>query len=277
MGHSLLESLPICRLLLRSASLLVPGRSRADWLAEWQAELWHVLRSQDDGRDRRLTRALCTSAPLPSASARFRMRGGFAKIMRSRRFVRRCVRFARHGSPAMCLLSLAGWTAASLMLALCLPTARKAMIPPPYPDADNLILISPDGTSMSPLPSIRLADYRSWQTSTRPLFTELAYYQPLMKHVHIAPHRTAELSVIRASASLFDLLKFPSFALKVQEDPQQIQGMLLSENAWHEYFDDDPAIAGRVVEVAGRQVRIAAGCSPGPVAPAWPRRCLDGG
>ncbi len=158
----------------------------------------------------------------------------------------------------MCLLSLAGWTAASLMLALCLPTARKAMIPPPYPDADNLILISPDGTSMSPLPSIRLADYRSWQTSTRPLFTELAYYQPLMKHVHIAPHRTAELSVIRASASLFDLLKFPSFALKVQEDPQQIQGMLLSENAWHEYFDDDPAIAGRVVEVAGRQVRIAA-------------------
>ena len=51
MGHSLLESLPICRLLLRSASLLVPGRSRADWLAEWEAELWHVLRSQDDGRE----------------------------------------------------------------------------------------------------------------------------------------------------------------------------------------------------------------------------------
>ena len=52
MGHSLLESLPICRLLLRSASLLVPGRSRADWLAEWQAELWHVLHSQDDACQR---------------------------------------------------------------------------------------------------------------------------------------------------------------------------------------------------------------------------------
>ncbi len=34
-------------------------------------------------------------------------------------------------------------------------------------------------------------------------------------------------------------------------------GLILSETAWREYFDGDPAIAGRVVEVAGRQVRIA--------------------
>ena len=36
-----------------------------------------------------------------------------------------------------------------------------------------------------------------------------------------------------------------------------MQGLILSESAWREYFDGDPAIAGRVVEVAGRQVRIA--------------------
>ena len=32
--------------------------------------------------------------------------------------------------------------------------------------------------------------------------------------------------------------------------------MILSEAAWREYFDSDPAIAGRMVEIAGRPVRI---------------------
>ena len=30
--------------ILRSASLLVPGPHRAEWFAEWTAELWHVNR-----------------------------------------------------------------------------------------------------------------------------------------------------------------------------------------------------------------------------------------
>ena len=145
-----------------------------------------------------------------SASAHFRMHGGFASTIRGR--VRR--RVVRRGSPSMCLLSLAGWAAASLMLAFCLPSARKAILPAPYADANNLVMISPSGASMSPLPSIRLADYRSWLTNTRSLFTELAYYQPMVKRVHIAAHRTAQLSIIRASASLFDLLKIPSFGVE---------------------------------------------------------------
>jgi hypothetical protein len=94
------------------------------------------------------------------------------------------------------------------------------------------------------------------QTSTRSLFTKLAYYQPLVKRVHIAPHRADELSIVRGSANLFAMLKFPSFTLKGQES-QPMQGLILSEGAWREYFDGDPAIAGRVVEVAGQQIRIA--------------------
>jgi hypothetical protein len=32
-----------CRLLLHSAATLVPGAERAEWLAEWNAEIWYLL------------------------------------------------------------------------------------------------------------------------------------------------------------------------------------------------------------------------------------------
>jgi hypothetical protein len=252
-GRGWFESLPVCRLLLRSASVLVPSRGRADWRAEWEAELWQVLRSHRQDRDPAVhstPTAFCLGA---FQDAWWFRQNNAQPISRS---------LPRHGSPAMCLLCLAGWAAACLMLALCLSTARQAILPPPYPDADKLVLISPGGSSISPLPSIRLADYRSWQTSTRLLFTALAFYQPLMKSVHIAPHRTAELSIIRASANLFDLLNMSAFKLRVEQDRQHLQGLVLSESAWREYFDGDPAIVGRVVEIAGRPVRIAGILSP---------------
>src|ERR1017187_6048700 len=33
--------------ILRSAAWLVPGEQRAEWLAEWNAELWYVRRSSE--------------------------------------------------------------------------------------------------------------------------------------------------------------------------------------------------------------------------------------
>jgi len=247
-----LKSHPISRLLLRSASVLVPSRDRAEWLAEWKAELWHVLHSHCEGRDE-ATGKIATH-PGPTAFCLGAFQDAWWLRQHNPQQLSRLL--PRPGSPAMCLLSLAGWAAATFMLAMCLPGARKAILPMPYPDADSLVLISPGGASMSSLPPVRLADYRSWQTTARPLFTELAYYQPLMKRVHIAPHRTAELSIVRASANLFDMLRFPSVSSKQEQDSQHLQGLLLSESAWREYFESDPAIAGRVVEVGGLRARI---------------------
>ncbi len=250
-------SAPLCRLLLRIASVLVPSKRRTDWLAEWRAELWEVLRAREPGRRQATEQTAAHCGPIAFCLGAFQDAWWLRQNNPGPPLHIPTRSLPRHGSPAMCLLSLAGWAAAALTLALYLPAARKAMLPVPYPDADNLVLIAPSGSSMSPLPSIRLSDYRSWQTNTRNLFTELAYYQPLVKRVHIAPHRTAELSVVRGSATLFDLLKFPSITLKAQHDSQPMQSLILSESAWREDFDSDPAIAGRVVEVAGHQVRIA--------------------
>ncbi len=250
-GPGFIHSPPVCRFLLRTAGLLVPGQNRPEWQAEWEAELWHVCRSRGAAFPER-------EGELQAEPATFCL-GAFqdAWWLRRNNLHPAPRRVDRHGSPSMCLLSLTGLAAISLLLALCLPAARKAILPVPYADSNELVLISSGGGGMSQLPSIRLADYRSWQTSTRRLYTELAYYQPIVKRVHIAPHRTPELSIIRASASLFDLLNVPTLALRSPQDAQQLPGLILSEAAWREYFDSDPAIVGRVVEIAGRPVRIA--------------------
>jgi hypothetical protein len=67
-----------------------------------------------------------------------------------------------------------------------------------------------------------------------------------------------ELSIIRASANFFDLLKIPSLASPSPRNsqPPQTPGLILSEAAWRAYFDSDPAIAGRTVEVGGRRVQV---------------------
>ncbi len=259
-GRGLLDSLAVCRLLLGGASLLVPRPARAEWRAEWEAELWQVMRAQGGGRDQAAGQARAANSP-----AAFCL-GAFQDAWWLRENAPPARSLLQHGSPAICLLSLAGWAAASLALALSLPNARKAVLPPPYPDADRLVMISPAGASIgpanSPLPSIPLADYRSWQTSTRRLFSSLAFYQPLVKRVRIAPHRAAELSIVRATANLFDILRIP-LPSRAGQSGQPMPDLLLGERAWRRYFDSDPAIAGRVVEIAGHPVRIAGVLSAG--------------
>ena len=90
--------------ILRSASLLVPGSHRVEWFAEWSAELWHVNRGAT---------AFCLGAfsdalwlrrnnPTPIASPNFSLR-----------------------SPLSCLLFLAALAAVSVYFAVHLPLARN--------------------------------------------------------------------------------------------------------------------------------------------------------
>ncbi len=71
-------------------------------------------------------------------------------------------------------------------------------------------MISSGGYAGTQFPTIPLQDYQSWKTSTRHLFTGIAFYQPIRKRVHIAMHRGTELSIGRASDNLFQLLNLPA-------------------------------------------------------------------
>src|ERR1700742_585677 len=191
----LLSSLPECLFLLRCAAWLVPGRERAEWLAEWRAEVWHVWDSY--GRSSQVT-DLCLGA----------FQDAFWLRWYSPRSIPR--RILRTGSASRCSAVLAAWTAISFVVFLSLPGARKAMSPSPYRDTDGLVMISSGGYSGTQFPTIPFQDFQLWKTSTRHCFSGIAFYQPIHKRVHIAMHQGTELSIGRASDNLFKLLNLPA-------------------------------------------------------------------
>jgi hypothetical protein len=239
----LLRSLPVSLFLLRCASWLVPGRERAEWLAEWRAEVWHVWHLQD--RNAQVT-DLCL--------------GAFQDAFWLRWYNQRSVprRILRTGSASRCSLSLAVWTAISIVVCLSLPGARKAMTPSPYRDADGLVMISTGGYAGTQFPTIPLQDYRAWKTSTRHLFTGIAFYQPIRKRVHIAMHRGTELSIGRASDNLFQLLNLPAPPHSGDRaNAQYAARLFLSQAAWREFFGSDAGVIGNHIEIGGQRVLIA--------------------
>ena len=247
----LLRSLPASLFILRCAAWLVPGRERREWLAEWQAELWHVWRAYGRGsrgnlRGGREVTAFCMGA----------FHDAFWLRWNSPHSIPR--RAYRVGSASRCFLSLAVWTAISLFVCLSLPGARKAIERSPYREGDGLVMISGDGYSGTESPTIRLQDFESWKLSTRRLFTGLAFYQPLLGRVSVAGHPSAELSIGRASDNLFKVLNLPfSAGEAAPPNAQYTARLFLSQEAWRRIFAADPHAMGRVIGVAGQRVLIA--------------------
>jgi hypothetical protein len=244
-------SLPASIFILRCAAWLVPGRERAEWLAEWQAELWHVWQHY-----RRQSAGCFRGCPEINSFCLGAFRDAFWLRWSDPRWLPR--RVVRTGSASRCSLCLAAWTAMSLLLCLSLPGARKAIQPSPYRDSDGLVTISSGGYSGAQLPTIHFRDYQSWRASTQRLFTDIAFYQPIRKRVHVAHHRGAELSIGRASDNLFKLLNLPILSNGVDGSATPYDARLfLSQGAWRGFFGADLRMMGSVTEIAGQRVLIA--------------------
>ena len=127
-----LRSLPSCLFILRSAAWLVPGQERAEWLAEWQGELWHVWRSCDSRSFSRFS-----GSPEVTDFCLGAFRDAFWLGWNNPHSTRR--RVFRTGSASRCSVSLAFWTAFSLLVCWSLPGVRRAISPSPYRDADGLV------------------------------------------------------------------------------------------------------------------------------------------
>ncbi len=197
---------------LKCAALLVPTHQRPEWLQEWTSELWYVHQAcmTDWGPSWQAERAIASFCL-----------GAFNDAICLRRNTPRTKSPKAHPlhSAAQCALFLTILAATTWCLALLLPGVRTAVQPTPYRDTHNLIAISADGRSETPVPTISAEQYRSWRNRTQHLFSDFAFYQTSIKLLHIAPHQAPQLSVARASSNLFDLLGVsPSFATQPAHD-----------------------------------------------------------
>jgi hypothetical protein len=131
--------------IIEAAALLVPAPQRAEWLAEWRAELWYV--------NRRAT-AFCLGS---FSDALWMNRNTPAPIAR---------RWFGLESPVRCLMFLAGLTGLSVLLAIG-PLSHGALAPPRSAVAQDMAAVSapedsdrrnPTGPEPSPSPQNHAAN-----------------------------------------------------------------------------------------------------------------------
>ncbi len=255
----MVNALPVSRVLLLCASFLAPQEVRAEWLAEWEAELWHVRRAGNGHAGRKQPSSREPEGKPYAAVRRRRLAiafclGAFPDALWLRRNGRRqAPHFIFYaGSAPRCGLGLVIVAAASMLLCCCLPGARKSLLPLPYRDAASLAIISSGGYSASQLPGVRLSDYQSWRTNGGSVFQEVAFYRPAAASVRIAD-RPETLTIARASQNLFALLNLPSAG----SGDLHTSRLMLSYQAWQRLFPGGSDVTGRVVEIAGQPVSIA--------------------
>lgn len=231
---------------VRAAALLVPRTRRAAWIAEWKAELWHAQHS-------RLRRPSPFADPVEFSLGAWRD----ALWLRGDQLRNAARKLLQPGSAERCLLLLSGAALAALLVCLCLPGARRVLLPLPYPDPANLAVISSRGDEGIQTPSIRYTDYREWTHDTSGLFTQLAWYRPVTKGIYLAQHRPAHLTVAESSDNLLQVLGLAVPSAVRQTQDFQGPRLILTRSAWRRAYRGDPRVVGQIANIDGRAVRIA--------------------
>jgi len=238
------HSVLFARINLRAASLLVPRADRAGWSAEWSAELYYACSARRCAADRWMQ-----TGPLAFSL------GAFHDAFWIRCNHLREEPLLQRASPIRRGLILATFAALAVILCLCLPGARQALLPIHAFRGNDLVTLSSAGYAGAQAPTIPLENYLEWQTNTDKLFSDLAWYRPAVKNVAMAHQGTARLSTGIASGNLFRVLgiALPGAPSASYSGPS----LILTRKAWRRWFHSDPGVIGRVASIDGRPVRVA--------------------
>ncbi|MGO9777374.1 MAG: hypothetical protein ACLPM3_12380, partial [Terracidiphilus sp.] len=242
----------IDRGLLCCAALLVPSGRRADWLREWQAELWHVRQErapmeQLSWQAEREIVCFCLGA-FQDATCLSEPRWRLGPLLAALR-----------GSAAQCLLMLFALLAVSYGIARLSPGVRAERMLSSHLQEPGLILIQrADGISTTIAPQ----QYLAWKKHRHSFFDGFAFYriteeciQP-ERETNSAPKEPWKLA--QASSNLLPLLGLPvRFATPEPMASSDLPGVILSESFWKIEFGADPQIAGRMVRIGHRRARVA--------------------
>ena len=244
--------------LLRGASLLVPRQRRAEWSQEWSAELWYVLRecSPAASASRRPVReatAFCLGSYLD------------AFCLRRQLWQRQSPVAAMRGSASLCLLLLSVLLTLTWCVALRFPGVRAEQDLSRYRVYSELML-SQDARYEGDVSSISPEErFWAWTGSRQRFFDGAAYYRVGQETISVVSFAQTGWAVAHATPNLFALLKLP---VRFAPPPGKVDGemarLILDDEIWRRQFGANPHIAGTVVRVGFREVRIAGVAPVGP-------------
>jgi len=156
--------------ILQGAALLVPAPKRAEWLAEWRAELWYVNRRATTFCLGSFCDAFCVNrnSPAPIARRRFGLE-----------------------SPARCVMLLAALTALSFLLAFGRPS-HDVFPPPPSREAQDLAKVSAARQSNELTPSVLIEPNQSLVNRTPSRLSVVACNQPAQRRAETSPQASED-------------------------------------------------------------------------------------
>lgn len=229
--------------LLRSASLLVPSGQRSSWLQEWRSELWYVNRSSLTENIPFFTRehqaaTFCLGAFHDAWYLRCERKALIARTVRPSRSALRT-------TAALFVLAVLSFVAAFLV-----PGVRSVLRPSLYRDTRNLVLISPQGTMNREAPLMRMRYLRFWRERATRMFSEIAFYGPIVKQVRTASHHAPELHIARVSSNLFPMLGIQTSSPVATT---QLPILLVSPATWQSQFHDEYVTPGTAIKVGIRK------------------------
>src|SRR5262249_43016709 len=152
------------------ASLLLPESKQAEWLLEWESELWHVRR-------------LCAAPASVSWQAEREIAifclGAFqdAHCLRKIAPPDRSRRRGFRGSAASCITSLAGILIVCYLLSLALPGVRLEHALSSNQVRPGTILIQDVDAEDSIIPTMHLDQLRDWKRIQQRYIDDFAFYR----------------------------------------------------------------------------------------------------
>lgn len=244
----------IARRVVRAVAFLVPSPSRADWIREWEAELFHQSRSRD--RDPRAARTgnldliVRSLGAVPDA----------AWIRRQFTLDADAVHDAVHG--VRLLLGTPGFTAIALIVFAVGIGATTAIVSLadalllralPVPQADRVMTIwqhnrDTGGRQLDVAPGNAI----DWLTRTRS-FQAVAVAEPWRVISTLDGREPQQMPAARVSDQFFTVLGVPMLHGRAFLPQEYKRGgarvAILSHVTWRDRFGGDPSIVGRAVRL----------------------------
>lgn len=250
----------VCRALLHVCSWIVPATRRAEWRAEWNAELWELCHRAERVPTRYphplLHLLAFTAGSLPHAIAEFRQEWRAELLWYD---VRQALRFLRRNR---------GFSITSVLL-IALGVGANTTV---FTLVNAVLLRAPKGIE-APEEIVQIgrgsSDPRNFNSWSYPLFVDLRNRST--SFAEMAAYAAVDITighdedVVAANAQLvtpnyFRLLGAPvTRGRAFLDDESKVGGALvavISDQMWRRRFALDPEVVGRTLTVRGQPFRI---------------------